>query len=155
MSFLLEQDLLYCLYTSATSNKVDRDADQIQEELMVMIDHEGNCTLTYVDFYKSTCEIDVTFFPFDEQACKQQFGSWNFDERYLQLKVNDPDAIGDRSEYEKNGEWEMAQARLVQERVSSSIAYPSVLVTNVSLGKVLYLLIHYHEMDFGSTTGNS
>ena len=116
-----------------------------------MIDHEGNCTLTYVDFYKSTCEIDVTFFPFDEQACKQQFGSWNFDERYLQLKVNDPDAIGDRSEYEKNGEWEMAQARLLQERVSSIISCPSVLVNNLSLGKASYPLIHQHKIHLSST----
>ena len=86
-----------------------------------MIDYKGNCTLTYLDFYKSTCEIDVTFFPFDEQDCNQQFGSWNFDERYLRLRVNDPDALGDKSEYENNGEWEMASAWLMEERVSVDI----------------------------------
>ena len=98
---------------------MDRDASHIQEHLMVMIDYQGNCTMTYADFYKSTCEIDVTYFPFDEQTCKQEFGSWNFDERYLRLKVDDPDALGDRSEYETNGEWGMVHASLTAERVSN------------------------------------
>ena len=29
--------------------------------------------------FKSSCEIDVEFFPFDEQTCFLKFGSWSFD----------------------------------------------------------------------------
>ena len=37
--------------------------------------------------YKSSCEIDVEYFPFDEQTCVMKFGSWTYDG--FQVRIED------------------------------------------------------------------
>ncbi|CAL4135395.1 unnamed protein product, partial [Meganyctiphanes norvegica] len=39
--------------------------------------------------YKSSCEIDVEWFPFDEQSCLMKFGSWTYDGLQVDLKHQD------------------------------------------------------------------
>ena len=36
--------------------------------------------------YKSSCKINVEWFPFDEQSCDMKFGSWTYDGHQLDLK---------------------------------------------------------------------
>lgn len=37
--------------------------------------------------YKSSCEIDVEYFPFDEQTCVLKFGSWTYDGFKVRLPI--------------------------------------------------------------------
>ena len=37
--------------------------------------------------YKSSCEIDVEYFPFDEQTCVMKFGSWTYDGFQVSKKI--------------------------------------------------------------------
>ena len=37
--------------------------------------------------YKSSCTIDVTYFPFDQQECKMKFGSWTFNGDQVQTST--------------------------------------------------------------------
>ena len=39
----------------------------------------GNVTWLSSAIFKSSCEINVEFFPFDEQACTMKFASWTYD----------------------------------------------------------------------------
>jgi hypothetical protein len=38
--------------------------------------------------YKSSCEIDVEYFPFDEQTCVLKFGSWTYDGFKVSLAIH-------------------------------------------------------------------
>ncbi|XP_050822978.1 neuronal acetylcholine receptor subunit alpha-5 isoform X3 [Gopherus flavomarginatus] len=80
-------------YAGITSIRVPSDSIWIPD--IVLYDNadgrfEGTATKTVVKYdgtvawtppanYKSSCTIDVTFFPFDLQNCSMKFGSWTYD----------------------------------------------------------------------------
>jgi len=55
--------------------------------------------------FMSTCRIDITWFPFDEQKCNMKFGSWTYDITGIDLRLNGDGS--DLSSYMTNGEWEL------------------------------------------------
>ncbi|XP_062282560.1 neuronal acetylcholine receptor subunit alpha-2-like isoform X1 [Scomber scombrus] len=58
--------------------------------------------------YKSSCSIDVTFFPFDQQSCKMKFGSWTYDRAKIDL-INMASDV-DQMDYWESGEWVIMNA---------------------------------------------
>ena len=44
----------------------------------VVIFNHGDVLWIPPAIYKSSCTIDVTYFPFDQQECTMKFGSWTF-----------------------------------------------------------------------------
>ncbi|XP_036055379.1 neuronal acetylcholine receptor subunit alpha-2 [Onychomys torridus] len=58
--------------------------------------------------YKSSCSIDVTFFPFDQQNCKMKFGSWTYDKAKIDLEQMEQ--MVDLKDYWESGEWAIINA---------------------------------------------
>ena len=48
--------------------------------------HTGRVVWEPPAIYKSSCAIDVEFFPFDEQLCSMKFSSWTYDGNHVDLK---------------------------------------------------------------------
>ena len=44
----------------------------------VVVNNEGGCLYVPPGIFKSTCKIDITWFPFDDQQCDLKFGSWTY-----------------------------------------------------------------------------
>ncbi|KAB0800847.1 hypothetical protein PPYR_06586 [Photinus pyralis] len=70
----------------------------------VVVKHNGSCLYVPPGIFKSTCKIDITWFPFDDQHCDMKFGSWTYDGNQLDLILNSEDG-GDLSDFITNGEW--------------------------------------------------
>lgn len=49
------------------------------------IDYEGNVLWEPPAIYKSSCTINVEYFPFDVQHCTMKFGSWTYDGQQVDL----------------------------------------------------------------------
>ncbi|XP_041564446.1 uncharacterized protein LOC108150545 isoform X4 [Drosophila elegans] len=71
--------------------------------------------------YKSSCEIDVEYFPFDEQTCVLKFGSWTYDGFKVDLRHMDEqqgsnvvDVGVDLSEFYMSVEWDILEVPAVR-----------------------------------------
>ncbi|XP_059351872.1 acetylcholine receptor subunit alpha-like 1 isoform X2 [Daphnia carinata] len=78
--------------------------------------HDGTVTWKPPAIYKSFCEIDVEYFPFDEQTCYMKFGSWTSDGNTVDLQHlhQTPDSnviqVGiDLREYYLSVEWDIME----------------------------------------------
>ncbi|XP_054557108.1 neuronal acetylcholine receptor subunit alpha-2 [Talpa occidentalis] len=68
----------------------------------------GTVRWTPPAIYKSSCSIDVTFFPFDQQNCKMKFGSWTYDKAKIDLEQMEQTV--DLRDYWESGEWAIVNA---------------------------------------------
>ena len=66
--------------------------------------------------YHSSCEMDVEYFPFDEQTCVMKFGSWTYDGYQVDLRHIDEEngkpevEIGvDLTEFYMSVEWDILE----------------------------------------------
>uniref|UniRef100_A0A8I3S4L3 Cholinergic receptor nicotinic alpha 4 subunit n=3 Tax=Canis lupus familiaris TaxID=9615 RepID=A0A8I3S4L3_CANLF len=70
--------------------------------------YDGRVQWTPPAIYKSSCSIDVTFFPFDQQNCTMKFGSWTYDKAKIDL-VSMHSRV-DQLDLWESGEWVIVDA---------------------------------------------
>ena len=61
---------------------------EVSYKANVVIYYSGDVMWIPPAIYKSSCTIDVTYFPFDQQECYMKFGSWTFNGEQVMPKRN-------------------------------------------------------------------
>ena len=73
------------LYNSA--NGKFQFAEELESQVMVKVTSNGTISWTPPVVYTATCAMRLRYFPFDVQSCYLKFGSWVYDNRFLDFKV--------------------------------------------------------------------
>src|SRR6218665_2190843 len=73
----------------------------------VVIYQNGDVLWIPPAIYKSSCTIDVKYFPFDQQKCEMKFGSWTFNGDQVILDWYEGQERGDLSDYVNSGTWDI------------------------------------------------
>ena len=61
---------------------------------------------------KSSCKVNIVLFPFDEQKCSVLFGSFAYDERWVNYITMRNDTIVEMDYYIRNTEWQLLSVTL-------------------------------------------
>ncbi|XP_007933263.1 neuronal acetylcholine receptor subunit beta-3 [Orycteropus afer afer] len=110
----------------------------------VIVKYNGTVIWTPPASYKSSCTMDVTFFPFDRQNCSMKFGSWTYDGTMVDLILINENV--DRKDFFDNGEWEILNAKGMKgNRREGLYSYPfitySFVLRRLPLFYTLFLII--------------
>ncbi|XP_033750129.1 neuronal acetylcholine receptor subunit alpha-9-like [Pecten maximus] len=121
------------LYNSA------EDYTQGFMEALAMVSHNGNVFWPPIVKLRSTCAIDITYFPFDDQICRMKVGSWAYDG--FQVDVFNRSNSIDLSNFVSNGEWELIGVKAVRNVVKYQCcpeSFPDVTFTLHISRRTLY-----------------
>ncbi|XP_052809286.1 neuronal acetylcholine receptor subunit alpha-10-like [Mya arenaria] len=82
---------------------------------LAMVYSDGRVFWGPVVRFRSSCKIDTTYFPFDDQVCSLKLGSWAYNG--FQVNVNNRSNTIDLSNYVDNGEWKLIGIKVTRNSV--------------------------------------
>uniref|UniRef100_A0A3P8TCW2 Cholinergic receptor, nicotinic, alpha 6 n=1 Tax=Amphiprion percula TaxID=161767 RepID=A0A3P8TCW2_AMPPE len=80
----------------------------VEDKTKALLKFDGTITWVPPAIFKSSCPMDITYFPFDYQNCSMKFGSWTYDKAKIDLVL-----IGSKvnlKDFWESGEWEIIDA---------------------------------------------
>ncbi|XP_045467869.1 acetylcholine receptor subunit alpha-like 1 [Harmonia axyridis] len=117
-----------------------------------ILHHTGKVIWNPPAIYKSFCEIDVEYFPFDEQTCFMKFGSWTYDGYMVDLRhlqqVQDSNKIDvgiDLQDYYISVEWDIMRVPAVRNEKFYSCCeepYPDIIFNITLRRKTLFYTVN-------------
>ncbi|XP_006814005.1 neuronal acetylcholine receptor subunit alpha-7-like [Saccoglossus kowalevskii] len=80
-----------------------------------IVSYDGTVVALQFSVVQSTCTIDATFFPYDEQNCQMKFASWSYHGGYMDVLPSNESNI-DR--FVVNGEWLLTHMNVKRDTVN-------------------------------------
>ena len=81
------------------------NVDGLLFKTQVIVQYDGTTSWNAPATFSTSCELDVTDFPYDTQLCKLKFGPWNSDISLLNMTADSLDLKTDK--YITSSEWEL------------------------------------------------
>ena len=76
----------YLLFSFHQPSSAETDIEE--REALAVVQADGGIRWYPHSIFRSSCAIDVTNFPFDEQICNMWFGSWTHTSQQVDLQVH-------------------------------------------------------------------
>ena len=119
-------DVAVCFLCDSSADDRDKADATNSFTTKVKVRYDGNVTWRAPAIYKSMCNIDVEYFPFDEQDCKLVFGSWLSDVSAINL-TKGPQGVSLKNKhslvFHENEEWTVGVVGLHPEKVGLHVAH--------------------------------
>ncbi|XP_078331494.1 neuronal acetylcholine receptor subunit alpha-10-like isoform X2 [Crassostrea virginica] len=95
-------------------NNADDGSTGFMQGTYVLLNYDGVVVWPVPVKLKSSCKVDITYFPFDDQECILRFGSWIYSGSWIDYTSlhNDTEFPVDLTAYVNNSEWDLLSVTL-------------------------------------------
>ncbi|KAK2139800.1 hypothetical protein LSH36_1607g00011, partial [Paralvinella palmiformis] len=77
--------------------------------IRVLINNDGHVHWEPGGIFTTTCDIDIRYFPFDEQSCPIMFGAWAY--YTARMNISNASDVVVTHDFRLNGEWEVTETK--------------------------------------------
>uniref|UniRef100_A0A0N4ZEX3 DRB sensitivity-inducing factor large subunit n=1 Tax=Parastrongyloides trichosuri TaxID=131310 RepID=A0A0N4ZEX3_PARTI len=107
----------------------------------LIVNYQGNVTWISAGILKSSCPLDVRYYPFDSQSCYLKFASWAYDGTKINILLNNESS--DQSYYITSTEWHLTLIQAEKQITFYSCcdeAYPYIdIMINIQRRPLFYV----------------
>ncbi|EDO45735.1 predicted protein, partial [Nematostella vectensis] len=142
-SFVTPSRQLWLPDITLYNNANDNYEKEKEEYYGLTVNSDGSIGWYYPTIFKSSCTIDVTYFPFDDQKCILKFGSWSYHGLSLDIFHSGP---GDIKSFTDNGEWvlvDMPATKHVTKYRCCPEPYPYLTYDIIIRRRTMYYILNF------------
>ncbi len=97
----------------------------------VTVASDGSASWTPGFKWKTSCKVDLTFFPFDEQTCSIVFANWVYTGTMVQFVSQRSKVVINKDVFQENGGWQLISTSVADTPITEYVPNGNLSTTNV------------------------